>query len=123
MKILIVDDSTIARVFVKRCLNIVGFKDVKYFEASNGQEALDKLNSEPVDLVFADLGMPVMDGETLLKKMKASPKYNSIPMIIISSKSNPVGDQGLIRENAYAVLQKPVSLPALNQVIQPFLDQ
>ena len=53
--------------------------------------------------------MPVMDGEMLLKWMKASPKLNEIPLVILSSAINAAKDRALLDMGAFAVMSKPIS--------------
>ena len=109
-KILIVDDSSTARMFVQRCLEIIGkFKDAEYYEAGDGKEALEILSRENISYVFSDLTMPEMDGESLCRRMKASPKLNEIPIIVISSAGNPAKDAQLIEMGVKAIIKKPVS--------------
>jgi two-component system chemotaxis response regulator CheY len=113
LKILIVDDSSTARMFIRRCLEIAGCQGADFQEAGNGKEALDLLRQAPVDFILADLNMPVLDGRNLLKRLKSSPRTCDIPLIVVSSASNPASDVELIAEGAYAVLSKPITPPAL----------
>jgi two-component system chemotaxis response regulator CheY len=113
LKILIVDDSSTARMFIRRCLEIAGCQGADFREAGNGKEALDLLRQAPVDFILADLNMPVLDGRNLLKRLKSSPRTCDIPLIVVSSASNPASDVELIAEGAYAVLSKPITPPAL----------
>lgn len=112
-RILIVDDSGTARMFIRRCLEIAGCQDAVFFEAGNGKEALAILKTEPADFVVADLNMPVMDGTGLLKRIKSSPKLHLLPVVIISSACSPAREKELRDMGAYAVLSKPVSPPQL----------
>ncbi|MFZ0389699.1 MAG: response regulator [Calditrichia bacterium] len=118
--ILIVDDSAIARSIVRRILEINGMDKVEISEAGNGKEALDYLKRQSFDLVFTDLNMPEMDGENLLKRIKASPRLNHIPVVVISSLGNPAREKRLVSENALAVFTKPVSLPEISQFLQSY---
>ena len=68
--ILIVDDSTTARMFIKRCLEMGGFEEAEFFEASNGVEALQHLNLKKIDLILTDLNMPKIDGEQMIDIVK-----------------------------------------------------
>ena len=89
-KIMIVDDSATARMFVRRCLEISRvFESAEYLEAGNGVEALKLLQEHAVEMIFTDLTMPEMDGESLFKRVMANPKYNEIPVVVISSIGNP----------------------------------
>ncbi len=118
-RVLIVDDSVMARSIIRRSLEICGLEEVEFREVANGKEALELLRKETVDLVITDLNMPVMGGEELLKRIKSSPKLFGIPVAVVSSLGNSVKKNKLIREYAAAVFQKPISLPE----IQAFIDQ
>src|SRR5689334_602391 len=62
------------------------------FTAVNGKHALDILNakSEPYpDIIFLDLNMPLMGGKQFLKEIKTHPEFNSIPVVIYTTSSNP----------------------------------
>jgi len=121
-KILIVDDSTTARMVVRRCLEIVGFGDATFLEAANGKEALTILKQESADLVVTDLNMPVMDGETLLKWIKGSPKTHDIPVVMISSAGNAAKEKQVLDMGAHAVLGKPVSPEILRESIGDLME-
>ncbi len=76
-RIAIVDDSATARLFIRRCLEIIGFFEADFIEAENGKDALTKIREEQPDLLITDLNMPLMDGETLLKWLKTSPRFGN----------------------------------------------
>lgn len=122
MKIAVVDDSATARMFIKRCLEIAGFERAEIIEAENGRDALEKIRQQPVDLLLTDLTMPVMDGTTLLKWIKANPKLAEIPVLIISSAGNPAKEQELKELGAMGILDKPVSPVKLNHFLQDLLS-
>ncbi|NIA11821.1 MAG: response regulator [Nitrospiraceae bacterium] len=122
-RILIVDDSTTARMVVRRCLEIIGFRDAAFLEAANGKEALIILKQEPVDFVLTDLNMPVMDGETFLKWVKGSPKTHDIPVVMISSADNPEKERQVLELGAYAVIGKPVSPEILRRTIGGLMEK
>ena len=113
LKILIVDDSSTARMFIRRCLEIAGCQGADFHEAGNGRQALDLLRDMPIDFILADLNMPVLDGRNMLGRIKSSPRTCDIPVVIISSASNPASDMELVAQGAYAVLSKPITPPVL----------
>lgn len=117
-KILIVDDSTTARKLIKKSIEICGVSDVEFLEAGDGHQALEILHQQKADLVFTDLNMPEMDGTSLLKRIKASPKLHHLPVVVISSLKNQAAEEMLIAEHAFAVLEKPLKLPEVHQVLQ-----
>ena len=116
--ILVVDDSGTARMIIKQCLAIIGLKDKKYLEASNGRDALEVLKQSSVDLVVTDLNMPVMDGEALLLEIKGADVWRKIPVIVITSTSNDVREKALREVGAEAVISKPVNPAVLHAAWQ-----
>jgi two-component system chemotaxis response regulator CheY len=81
-KILIVDDSVSMRQMVGFTLRQGGFEVV---EAQHGQDALDKLRTGPVDMIITDLNMPVMDGITLIRNVRALPAMKSKPVLMLTT--------------------------------------
>jgi two-component system chemotaxis response regulator CheY len=81
-KVLIVDDSVSMRQMVGFTLRQGGFDVV---EAGHGQEAIDKLKGTSVDLVITDLNMPVMDGITLIRKLRADAGTKSKPILMLTT--------------------------------------
>lgn len=120
-RIIIADDSGTARMFIKRCFEISGCQDVEFFEAKNGLEVLEQLKKTLVDLVVSDLHMPEMDGTELLKRIKSSPRFHEIPVIIISSAANPKKVEELKELLALDVLSKPVSPASVSKAIKSLL--
>lgn len=116
--ILIVDDSLTARLMIRRCLEIAGFDASRFREAANGREALALLREEPADLILTDLNMPEMDGKTLLRFIKASPKLNNIPVIVISSITNDAEEEALRAGGVAAIIRKPMSPMVIMEAIQ-----
>ncbi len=86
--VLLVDDSATTRAFLKRALALSGLPIAAVHEAAHGQEAMALLAKQPMDLVFTDLHMPVMDGQALMRNMAQSPELCKIPVIIVSADPN-----------------------------------
>jgi two-component system chemotaxis response regulator CheY len=115
--VLIVDDSPTARMLVRRCLQIAGYGADQMFEAEHGRAALDVLRVQSIDLAVVDLNMPVMDGRTLIRFMRSSPRHNSIPIIVVSSLVNDTAAAELVAMGASTVLKKPLSPAAMASAI------
>jgi two-component system chemotaxis sensor kinase CheA len=81
--ILVVDDSITTRTLEKSILEAEGFR-VRL--AVDGQDALDSLRREPVDLVISDVEMPRMDGFELLQALKSDAGLATIPVIMLTSR-------------------------------------
>ena len=84
-RVLIVDDSPILRSAIGKVVRLAGIEDDQIFEAGNGQEALDVLETVWVDLVLLDLNMPVMDGEEFAVERMKRPDIMGIPVVVVST--------------------------------------
>ncbi len=108
-QVLIVDDSTTSRMITKRCFEIAGYYDTRFFEAEDGLRAVTFLEKNDVDLVLSDLNMPRMDGTTFIRKLKSKKKTRSIPIFVISSMGNDLTEQQLLEQGVDAVIRKPIN--------------
>ncbi len=122
-KVVIADDSSTARMIIRRCLEIAGCIDVDFLEAEDGVQALHFVREDDVDLLVTDLNMPNMDGRLLLKRVKGSPKLTNIPIIIITSASNEAIREELIKQGAHAVVTKPVSPASVAKALEDLMDE
>ena len=83
-RILIVDDEPLNTDYLEQELEEADYVTVT---AANGQEALERVRSDPPDLILLDIMMPVMDGFEALRRLQADPLTRSIPVIVISAAS------------------------------------
>jgi len=83
-KILSVDDSRTIRLIVGKAFRPY---DVLLFEATNGEEGLAVATREKPDLIILDVTMPVMDGVTMLSKLKETAELKTIPVIMLTAES------------------------------------
>ena len=88
INVLVVDDSGVMRSMIIKSIRMSGLVLGDVYEAANGQEGLEKLKSNPVDLVVADINMPVMDGEEMIDRMKADSDTLAIPVVVISTEGS-----------------------------------
>jgi len=112
--ILVVDDDEDSRLVLRSVLEPSGHL---VLEAPNGQAALEMISSLITpDIVVTDLEMPVLGGEAFISRLRAEPKTNAIPIVIVS------GDHDLalalqMSGHVDAFVTKPVELRALEQCI------
>src|SRR5687768_10261792 len=83
-RVLIVDDTAIVRDPIAMCLQAAGFDTAV---ASNGEEALASMAECPPDLVLLDIAMPVLDGLSCLTAMRAEARFDSIPVILLTART------------------------------------
>jgi two-component system response regulator HydG len=101
--ILVVDDDAESRAAMLKVLESVGYKTI---EADNGQQGLDIILHEGVDILVTDLRLPVMDGVELLKRAKAADQ--EIEVILITGHGTVEVAVEAIKEGAYDFITKPV---------------
>jgi two-component system chemotaxis response regulator CheY len=105
--VLIVDDSATMRALIRKVLVISGFATGECFEGGNGQEALDILRNNRVDLIFADLHMPEMDGAAFLKVLRNHHHWRSIPVVLITTEGRPEVLNPVLRQRVQGYIRKP----------------
>lgn len=88
LRILLVDDDPFMQRIIEKVLIDLGFENIK--KASDGQEALELLGKEKIDLLLTDIQMPNMNGLELMKNIRCgnSPATRDLLTIIITSFSN-----------------------------------
>ena len=117
--VLIVDDSPTVLLSLKTNLEMNGFK---VETASDGQDALNKLNSgvNP-DLIITDLNMPKMDGFEFIKNVRQKKEFRFKPILVLTTESQLQKRQEAKRLGATGWLVKPVSGSDLIKVIKKVL--
>ena len=88
LNVLIVDDSAAMRSIILKTLQISGLELGNVYQARNGEEALQMLEENWVDLALVDINMPIMDGETLINNIRANPDLADLPIVVISTESS-----------------------------------
>ena len=116
--ILIVDDSKTIRSVIKKTLDIAGVPVGDLYEAENGKEALDVMNSNWIDLIFADINMPVMTGIEMIKKMSEDNTLDKTPVIIVSTEGSKTRIDELLELGVKAYLRKPINPEELRNIVK-----
>lgn len=119
--VLIVDDSSTMRKIVTRCLRQAGIAFSKILEAGDGQEALQILSAEKVDLVLSDINMPNMNGIEFLKAKSENDAIKDIPVVMISTETGAdiIGEAR--KHGAKGSIKKPFTPDAVNDTLAPLL--
>jgi two-component system, NtrC family, response regulator HydG len=111
--ILIVEDDVENRAAMVKVLEGAGYKTL---ETDNGQQALDIIQEEDVDILVTDLRLPVMDGVELLKRAKANAQ--EIEIIMITGHGTVEIAVEAIKEGAYDFITKPVKKAQLLRAVE-----
>ena len=119
--VLVVDDSPILRAAIKKVVKLAGIGEDNIFEAGNGQEALDILETVWVDLVLLDLNMPVMDGEQFAQELRQRPDLKDVAVVVVSTESNKSRLERMHELGVVEVLHKPFEPEDLRKLIATVL--
>ncbi len=119
IKMLVCDDSILARKSMTTMLNSFGYD--KIIEVANGEDAVNKYKSERPDIVFLDIVMPVKDGITATKEIIEFDPNATI--VVISSVGTQTHLREVIKAGAKDFIQKPVDADLLRQVLKHNIPQ
>ena len=117
--ILIVDDDS-RNIFTLSAF--IETLDGEVYSAFNGQEALEVLEKEDIDLILMDIMMPVMDGLKAIENIKAIPRYKNIPIIAITAKTMEQDKQDCLAAGANDYMPKPIEHDALLLMIKAWIQ-
>jgi DNA-binding response OmpR family regulator len=119
-RILVVDDSPTIRKVVASILAQRGFEPLL---AADGQEALDALAVESVDLVLLDFVMPRMNGYQFCRELRADASYRSLPVVLMSAKGDKIRGQFVQQTGAIDAITKPFDARGLVAVVEGALKK
>lgn len=115
--ILLVDDSATVRAVISKALKLAEVDINELYQAGNGQEALEVLEADWVDLVFCDISMPVMDGEQFVEEMNKRGMIETIPVVIVSSAGSEPRVARLKQNGVRDYVQKPFTPERIREVV------
>jgi CheY-like chemotaxis protein len=118
--ILVVDDQPEFRLLLTRSLERAGYEVVT---ACDGVEAFQKVLVTKPDLILLDVMMPVLDGFRVLETLRSDPEFRSIPVIMVTGRSQ---SRDLTRGHAHGVdvyLTKPFNREELLLVVRRLLER
>jgi len=120
VNILIVDDSGVMRSMVQKAMQLSGLAIGEVHQASHGQEGLAALEAHWIDLVIADINMPVMNGEEMIEHMHARPELKAIPTIVISTEGSQTRIERL-QSKGVRFIHKPFSPEMIRDTLKDVL--
>src|SRR5579862_6173349 len=122
-RVLVVDDSAAMRAFIRRVFDLSGLDIEKVYEASDGQDALALLDVEWVDVILTDINMPGVNGEEFIRRLAASGRAETTPIIVVSTDATDVRRENLLQLGARGYLSKPFAPETLQSEIERVLGK
>jgi DNA-binding response OmpR family regulator len=111
--VLIIEDDNELRAMFRTALVLDEFDVI---EASNGLEALRRLESHMFDLIVLDMGLPALSGRAFLLELMAKADTRKIPVVIVTGSTKTFTSLNIAR-----VLRKPVSTDQLVETVRHFV--
>jgi CheY-like chemotaxis protein len=118
--ILIVENEVSNRILIERVLSTRGYRCLL---ASNGQEALNTLDHEHVDLILTDLSMPVLDGFRTTQLIRARPGMTHIPIVAVTAYALNDESEAAMHIGCNEYLTKPFKPRQLLEVVDRLLPR
>ena len=117
-KLLLVEDNDDFRHFLARTLS----ETYQICQASNGEEALEVMGNQEIDIVISDIMMPVMDGLQLCHKIKNDIRYSHIPVILLTARTTDEHILEGLKDGADEYITKPFNMDILLLRINKILE-
>ena len=117
--ILIVEDSATTRALIRAVIDEIG--EYETVEAESGFEALKMLPQQEYDLIVTDINMPDINGLELINFVRNNPRYNRLPIIIVSTERSEEDKKRGMALGATAYVTKPFKSSELQEIIKTIL--
>jgi two-component system, chemotaxis family, chemotaxis protein CheY len=121
IRALIVDDSSVMRKIVERCLRQAGMDLGQVLEAPNGAEALALVSKNTFDLILSDINMPVMDGLEFVRRLKEMDTAKNVPIVMITTEGGEKSVLEALSLGANGYIRKPFTPDQVKEHVIPVL--
>jgi CheY-like chemotaxis protein len=110
LRVLVIEDDADSEMVLSSTLEYGG---IKAYTASSAEEAFNLLPQVNPNLLLVDLALPGMDGWTFLENIRAHPRYQHIPAVVVSAYLNPMVAQKALQAGFLACFPKPIDTTSL----------
>lgn len=119
--LLLIDDSSIVRKVLRKTLRAADVPVNEVHEAANGEEALELMQDNWIDLAFLDINMPVMNGMEFMEAVYQNEALRNTPVIVVSTEGSKERRERLEELGVKAYLRKPVTPESVAKAINGVL--
>jgi len=110
MKVLVAEDNAVNRELIREILEARGHT---VLEACDGSEALQAVEGDDPDILLVDIGMPVLDGYTVIRKIRENPRQSRLPVLAVTAYAMQGDRERILAAGFDGYLSKPVNAAAL----------
>lgn len=120
IRLLVAEDNAVNRELLRELLELRGYT---VLEACDGQEALRIIEQTQPELLLLDIGMPVMDGFTVIRRIRENPQLAKLPVVAVTAYAMR-GDQERILNSGFdGYLSKPIDPSSLAEELERVLTK
>lgn len=117
LNVLVVDDSDVIRTMILKTLRLADVPVATAFEAGNGREALGIIDANWIDLVLADINMPIMDGLEMLRRLRSDSRHSTLPVIVVTTEGSTERMAELEEAGVSAYIRKPFTPEMIRDIV------
>jgi two-component system chemotaxis response regulator CheY len=117
LNVLIVDDSSAIRKILVRVLSQTDLPIKKVHEANDGAEALKIVEANDVSLILSDINMPNVDGLELLQKLRLTPKWKDLSVVMITTEGSQAKVMEAVQLGAKGYVRKPFTADQIKEKV------
>jgi CheY-like chemotaxis protein len=108
--VLVAEDNPVNRELLRELLEMRGYTVA---EACNGEEALAMVEQAPPDILLLDIGMPLLDGFGVVRKLRENPRFTSLPVVAVTAYAMQGDREKIMNSGFNGYLSKPVNSASL----------
>ena len=120
IKVLIAEDNAVNRELLRELLELRG---CTVLEACDGQEALQMIEQIRPELLLLDIGMPVMDGFAVIRKIRENPGLATLPVVAVTAYAMRGDEERILSSGFDGYLSKPLNPSSLAQELERVLTK
>jgi hypothetical protein len=119
-KILISEDNAVNRELLREILEMRGYT---VSEACDGAEALRMIEQTQPDLLLLDIGMPLLDGFEVMRKIRENPRFAALPVVAVTAYAMQGDREKILSSKFDGYLSKPVNAQSLDEELHHLLSK
>jgi two-component system cell cycle response regulator DivK len=119
-KVLVADDNPVSRELIREILET---DDYEVIEAGDGHEALEKVRQHQPDLALLDIQMPVLDGNAVIRELRADPRFSSLPVVALTAYAMQGDRERALSLGFTSYITKPIDIPGFRSEVARLLQR
>jgi len=120
IKVLIAEDNAVNRELLREILEAHGYA---VDEACDGQAALDMIEQIRPDILLLDIGMPVLDGFAVVRRIRENPRFAALPVLAVTAYAMQGDREKILNSGFDGYLSKPVNWAVLEEEMNRLLKE